>query len=263
MIELLLHPVYDQESAIIHTGNTPCPVDLKPWQARIDRMAGKTPFGLSNLRLVWGQDFESTKMITCGTWRMRYPFYRFEEAGEIHDIGIPRFYLEELVPRETLMAGGRWDSARYYANPENGEIIDVLGPCPETGFYETVFQIAHHDENCCGGLEVKNHEPCLGAYREPRESDLDRIGRILQRRDRATMADLDPSSTAAAKSRNDILVAREQRRRQDFEERLNDFAKVHGHTWTTFDPTVITHGKYHWLSGHNKSGSPSGKDNKK
>lgn len=260
MIDLLLHPVYDDETAIVSAGNTPCPVDLKPWQARLDRMAGKTPSGLSNLRLVWGQDFEATKTIVCGAWRMRYPFYRFEDGGKIYDIGIPRFYVEELVPRANLMANGRWENARYYQDPETGKTIDVLGPCPETGFYEAVFAIAYHDVRCCGGAEVRDHEPCLGAYREPRDTDFDRIGRILQRRDRATEGQLNPSAADTAKRKEDMVNARDERRQAALREQIAGFLKTHAFTWFTDDPTVISHGKYHWVSGHNKSGSPSGKD---
>jgi len=260
VIDILLHPVYDQETAIIETGNTPCPIDLEVWQSRIDRMAGKTPSGLSNLRIVWGQDFSSTKMISCGVWRMRYPFFRFEEAGQVLDIGIPRFYVEELVPREDLMANNRWQNARYYTDPDDGRLIDVLGPCPETGFYETVFQVAHHDEQCCNGREVKDHEPCLGAYREPREADLDRIARILQRRDRATKGDLTPDPVQTAKRHKGLVEERNEKRDSQLREKISDFTKTHSFTWFTHDPTVISHGKYHWMSGHNKSGSPSGKD---
>lgn len=260
MLSIMLHPVYDNETAIVDTGNTPCPVDLSVWQKQIDRMAGKTPSGLSNLRIVWGQDFSATKMISCGAWRMRYPFYRFEDAGQILDIGIPRFYVEELVPRETLMAHGRWDAARYYRDPVNGELIDVLGPCPETGFYETVFQVAYHDERCCNGREVKDHAPCLGAYRTPNDQDIDRIARILQRRDRATEGELNPSAARAAKRYKGLADQRDQQARAKMVDQINDFMKTHAFTWFTHDPTVISHGKYHWLSGHNKSGSPSGKE---
>lgn len=262
MLSILLHPVYDNETAIVDAGNTPCPVDLAAWQRQIDRMAGKTPSGLSNLRIVWGQDFEATKMISCGAWRMRYPFYRFEEDGQILDIGIPRFYVEELVPRETLMANDRWANARYYRDPDNGELIDVLGPCPETGFYDTVFQIAHHDEHCCNGREIANHAPCLGAYRTPTDADLDRIGRILQRRDRATENDLNPSSAEMTRRYKAMSDKKEATLQNQMASQISDYLKTHSFTWFTDDPTVIKHGKYHWMSGHNKSGSPSGKENK-
>lgn len=260
MISILLHPVYDNEAAIVDAGNTPCPVDLAVWQKQIDRMAGKTPSGLSNLRIVWGQDFNATKMISCGAWRMKYPFFRFEEAGQILDVGIPRFYVEELVPRETLMANGRWDRARYYHDPDSGELIDVLGPCPETGFYDTVFQVAYHDEACCDGREVKNHEPCLGAYRSPTDQDIDRIARILQRRDRATESDLNPSAAQSSRRYKAIISKQEAQVHSEMVDQINDFMKTHAFTWFTDDPTVIKHGKYHWTSGHNKSGSPSGKE---
>lgn len=249
------HPVFDNEAEIVKTGNTPCPIDLKPWQDRLDKVVGKTATGRSRMRIVWGQDAAKARMIVCGRWRLTYPFWRFEENGEMQDIGIPRFYFEELASRDELMAGDRWEQARWVW--EDGERVDVLGPCPEDGFYSPAFCVAYHDEACCGGSGVKNSEPCLGAYREPNEVDLERVRRALWRRDHASNTEAAPDEAALAKQKADLIEARDERRRRELRERLEDWAKTHAHTWTTHDPSVIKHGKYHWLSGHSKSGTPS------
>lgn len=225
-------------------------------------MAGKTPFGLSYLRIVWGQDFEATKMITCGAWRLRYPFYRDLDGTKIIETGIPRFYVEELVPRETLMADDRWQKARYVQDEETGQTIDVLGPCPEKGFYETVFQIAKHDMYCCDGREVRNHTPCLGLFREPREIDIDRIARMIQRRNQASRSEADGTSQWYGKQRQGEITDAQQKRHEELKTRMYEYLKPHQHRFTTFDPSVIANGKFHFLSAHNRSGSPTGKATK-
>lgn len=256
------HPVYDIETEIIRAGNTPCPaaVNLKYWQSRIDQVAGKTVTGQSRLRIVWGQDRESTRMIVCGEWRSKYPFYRFQDGERIVDIGIPRFYVEEHIPREELMKNGRWDNARFQWDGESLSMMDVLGPCPADGWYQAAFMIAHHDEQCCGGAEVKDGEPCLGGYRQPTESDIERIQKALQRRDKAENSEVAPTPEQLEKRRQDILEARDEQRRRELRERLEDWTKTHAHTWTTHDPSVIQHGKYHFTGGHSKSGMPNNKE---
>ena len=251
------HAVYDNEAEIIRAGNTPCPasVDLKAWQKRIDQVAGKTATGQSRLRIVWGQDTKAAQMIVCGEWRLKYPFYRTQVGGRILDIGIPRFFVEEHIPRAELMEAGRWDSARYQWDGESGALIDVLGPCPDE-FYSKAFMVAHHDELCCNGEELVKGEPCLGAYRPPTDADIDRIQKALQKREKAANSEVAPSPELLEKRRQDTIEARDQRRQRELRERLEDWTKTHAHTWTTHDPTVISHGKYHWTSGHSKSGAP-------
>lgn len=261
-MEFQSHAVFDSETEIIRAGNVPCPadVDLKVWQKRIDQVAGKTATGQSRLRIVWGQDTEATKMIVCGAWRLKYPFWRWEEGGVIRDIGMPRFYVEEHLPRAELMANGRWDSARYSFDNETGELMDVLGPCPEDGFYSSAFMIAYHDEHCCNGEEARNGEPCVGAYRPPRDIDIQRIQRALQRREKAANSEVAPTEQQLAKQQENIIEARDERRRRELRERLDDWAKTHAHTWTTHDPSVIQHGKYHFTGGHSKSGMSKNKE---
>jgi len=256
------HPVFDDEAEIIRAGNTRCPaaVNLKYWQSRIDQAAGKTATGQSRLRIVWGQDAETTRMIVCGEWRSKYPFYRIQDGEQIVDIGIPRFYVEEHIPRAELMSNDRWDNARYQWNNETLERMDVLGPCPEDGWYQTAFMIAYHDDKCCSGAEIKFGEPCLGGYRQPTESDIERIQKALRRREQASNSEVAPTPEQLEKQRQDMLEARDERRGRELRERLEDWTKTHAHTWTTHDPSVIQHGKYHWTSGHSKSGTPQTKE---
>jgi hypothetical protein len=158
------------------------------------------------------------------------------------------------------MKNGKWDNARFQWDSETLAQMDVLGPCPSDGWYQAAFMIALHDEQCCGGAEVKNGEPCLGGYRQPTEADIERIQKALRRREQAENSEVAPTPELLEKRRQDILEARDERRRREVRERLEDWTKTHAHTWTTHDPTVISHGKYHWLSGHSKSGTPQTKE---
>lgn len=252
------HAVYDNEAEIIRAGNTPCPadVDLKYWQRRIDQVAGKSATGQSHLRIIWGQDTEVARMIVCGDWKLKYPFWRVQDGSHLREIGIPRFIIEEHIPASELMVNGRWDNARYSWDAESGALIDVLGPLLDGGFYSKAFVVAHHDEMCCNGEEIVKGEPCLGAYRLPAETDIARIQRALQRREAASNSEVAPSPEYLEKQRLDMLEKQDERRKTNLRERLDDWTKTHAHTWTTDDPSVITHGKYHWMSGHSKSGTP-------
>lgn len=246
------HPVFDIEAEIVKAKNCPCPVDLKPWQQRIDRIAGISITGKPRLRIVWGQ---TADMFSCGRIAKKYPFWRYEESGQIHDIGIPRFYVEELHGNAELRRGDSWERSRYYWDEVTKERIDVLGPIPEEGFYTAVFMIAHHDSLCCNGKEVVKHEPCLGAYRPPCDSDLQRIRRMKWRRDHASNDDNTPSESLLTKRTESATEKRDERWRSNTRQVIDDYMKTRSHSWFTLDPGVLSHGKFHWLGGHSKSGA--------
>jgi hypothetical protein len=246
------HPLFDIESAIIANRNQPSPVDLSLWQKRIDMIAGKTPTGQSRLRIIWGQ---SADMISCGRRALKYVFYRYQEGGQIHDIGIPRFYIEELHSNTELHHGDAWERARYYWDVSTGERIDVLGPVPEEGFYSAVFCVAHHDNLCCNGSGVLNNEPCLGAYRPPTDADLQRIQRMKWRRDHASNDDNAPSESLLRKRAEYATEKRDEKWSGSIREAIEDYTRTRKHSWFTLDPSVLSHGKYHWTRGHSRSGS--------
>lgn len=245
------HPTFDIESEIVKARNQPSPVELKPWQDRIDKIAGISITGKPRLRIVWGQ---AADFFSCGRIAKKYCFWRYQEGPDIVDIGIPRFYVEELHGNAELRHKDGWDKARYYRDEVTGETIDVLGPIPEEGFYTTVFLIAHHDELCCNGREVVKHEPCLGAYRPPCDSDLQRIRRMRHRRENASNDERAPSESLLAKRTEDATVARDECWRSNTREIVEDYVKTRKHSWTTLDPAPFSWGKYHFMGSHNRSG---------
>ncbi len=248
------HSVFDVESEIVAAKNCPTPVDLSSFQKRINLAVGLASNGKPKIRIVWGQDFEQTKMICFGAWRLRYPFYRYAEGGEIHDIGIPRFFVEELHSNAELNHNGAWDSARYSWIDGAGK-VDALGPIPEDGFYTEVFQIAYHDNLCCGGREMVKGEKCLGAYREPNDSDLQRIRRMVQRREQASNDERAPTAELIAKRTADAAAKRDERWEKGIREVTQDFFRQHSWKFAEHDPTKLRHGRWHFVgSGHSKSG---------
>jgi len=250
------HPIFDIESQIVKAGNLPSPVDLIPWQERIDKIAGKTVEGFSILRIVWGQDMEHAGMWLMGRRRLQFPFWRYEEAGEIHDIGNPRFYLLQLHSRAELMKNNAWENARYHRSEATGFALeDILGPLPDDGFYSHVFCIAYHDELCCNGQEIVNYEPCLGAYRPPTDTDLQRIRRMIWNRDHAANDQLAPSDEQIEKRTDEFTAWREEQWRKPMREMIDDWFQTHRHRFTTFDPSVLSNGKFHFTAGHSRSGA--------
>lgn len=242
------HSIFDIEGQIVRTGNCPSPVDLKIWQERIDQIAGKTLTGKPRLRITWGQQSE---MIVCGNRRSTYPFWRIEDGNEIRDIGIPRFFIEELHSHSELRKNDRWDKARYYWDGSTHELIDVLGPIPEDGFYTQVFMIAYHDDLCCSGRDVVKGEICLGAYRPPTDSDLKRIRLCKSRRDTASNDDVAPSQALIEKRTEEAVEKRDERWRSGIREVIDDFMSVHSWKFTEHDPTKLAHGRFHFLSDNN------------
>lgn len=255
------HPIFDVEAEIVKARNVPSPVDLKPWQERINKIAGISLDGKPRLRIEWGQDMDNAGMWSCGARRAKYPFWRYEEAGQICDIGTPRFYVAELHSNAELKRGNGWERARYYRDEVSGEMIDVLGPIPEEGFYNSVFLIAHHDALCCNGTGIVKHEPCLGAYRPPADSDLQRIRRMKYRRDNASNDENKPSEALLEKRADDMTEKRDERWRLNIREKIDDYVKTRSHSWTTLDPTPLQWGKYHFTAGHNRSGLKPKEDN--
>lgn len=253
------HPGFDIESEIIKAKNRPPPVDLSIWQKRIDSITGKTPENRSRLRIVWGQSFDAT-MFCMGRRRMRYPFWRYEEDGEIRDIGTPRFYVEELHDIAELKTNDGWERSRYQW--EGLEKIDVLGPMPEEGFYTSVFLIGHHDSLCCDGAGHVKGDLCIGAYRPPTDSDLARIRRMKQRRDSAANFENAPTEELVRKWKVEAAQKRDEAFSAKLKDSIDNWIAVHGHRITdSMNHKQIARGKFKFMPTENFVGSNKEKPN--
>ena len=259
------HDVFDVEANIIKAGNQPSPVNLEGFQKELNKIAGLDVSGRPNLKAVWGQD-PSNRMVVCGSWRAKFPFWRnmkrhertnaatglTEYWDELIEIGTPRFFVEELHTNAELNRNDRWENARWFW--DGLERIDVLGPVPDDGFYSTVFCVAYHDELCCKGRGSIRGEVCLGAYREPNESDLERVRKMKWRRDQASLDEIAPSDSLIQKRTEDATEKRDEKWRQGIRGVIDDWFKTHSHAFATLDPAVAQHGKYKFLGGTSKSG---------
>ena len=248
------HPYFDNERAIIESEtNVPSPIPLTGFQEQIDKIVGRTPYGQSRVRILWGQDVEKGSMFTLGKRRLKYPFWHFKAGEEIRDIGVPRFYIEELHTNEELMKDDKWEKARYQWH--GGVCEDVLGPIPLDGFYTGLFIIAYHDDTCCGGREIVKHQPCYGSYREPGEQDLTRIRRMLFMRNQASRSEIAPSDEEIHRQAKAQMEARDEHWRQGIRGVTEDFLKTHAWRFVTSDPSKLSWGKYHFTGeGHSRSG---------
>jgi hypothetical protein len=245
------HPFFDNE-ALWAKENVPPPADLTFFQKRLDRLAGKTPDGLSKIRVVWGQDFETTKILACGEWRMRYAAWRWQDGASLREVGRPRFVVEQLHTRDELCRKDAWEDARY--SWADGVRVDVLGPVPERGYYSELFTVAFHDSFCCDGREAVGGEPCLGGYREPNDADFERVARMIRRRDDAARSEALPTAEKVYRDADYARERAEERRRERIRERINDFVKTHSHTWVSHSDKLARHGRFQFVRGTSKSG---------
>lgn len=174
------HPVFDRWP---FSQNHECPWvrgRIADFQRRIDKIAGISSNGRSNVRLIWPADSdEQISMHTVGgVKRARYALWTdtFEcrstspeglEVVEFVDVDItpPRFIFEQFheTAEEEFSPGARGD-----------------------GRYSHLFTVAHHDEKCCNGKEAARGELCLGLYREPGDADLTELQRRIKARDTAS-----------------------------------------------------------------------------
>lgn len=248
------HPIYDDEKEIIKAGNTPSPVNLRLFQRQINRIVGQSVDGKPLLRIAWGQDEERMKIISFGQWRMQHPFYQRADGSTI---GVPRFYIQQLHTNAELHAGDNWEKARWTWIDDKK--VDVLGPVPEQGFYSSLYHISYHDERCCAGRGVMMHPEegivqCHGGYRPPEQQDLEKIHRMYMQREQASNDVMAPSADLISKRAAEAKEKRDEKWRQGIRGEIDDFFNTHQHRFVTHDPTVLSHGKFHFMGGHTRSG---------
>lgn len=241
------------------------PVSTKWFQEELDKICGRNSAGLSILRIVWGCDHERTSQFVFGEYRLRYRFFskRFVN-GDILDLGVPRYFLEEL--NEPGQARESWERQRYHTT-EDHEILDCLGPYPEKGYYTHCWTIAQHEGGdlekgpCCDRIWTAARRPCWGHYREPAEIDLTRVRRgwrrqLEHRRER-------PDEVLPVNVLQEAHAASFQSYKKWMDgvkdktgAMIDDFMKTHAFSFTTDNPKVHKWGRYHFLGPkHSKSGS--------
>lgn len=244
------HPVFDK---FPFDQNFECPwseARIAEYQKRIDKIAGKSANGRSNVRLIWpASTDESISMRTVnGEKKARYRLWTNEyqctrtdsesglEVVEHIDVDItpPRFMFEEFH-----------EAAEDQFNPGP---INTRG----AGYYTHLFTVGEHDEHCCGGREARKGKLCLGLYREPSEKDLDNLRQRIRYRDAQAHGHRAGERISQEEYAEDVLrlknwiEQRDNHIRDGFLEAATSALQTHG--WNLFN---FDHGKksrFHFLT---------------
>jgi hypothetical protein len=227
-------------------GNFPPPLDqglIARFQKQINKICGLSVSGGPNVRIIWPADprEDISMAVVDGEKRARYCIYSHEYQCERHSNGVTGV---ELVTVDIVPP--RW-------------IVEEFNE--STNSYFHLFTIGHHDKRCCDGSESIESQLCYGLYREPEQRDADRLQQLVKAREQYFR--VNPDEPMGYGELQDwlsrIRTWREQAERTA-KQRYKD-AIISGLTpmaprLFSDDPTVRAHGKYHWMSGHNKSGAP-------
>jgi hypothetical protein len=223
-----------------------------------------------------------------GEWRRRYLYSTSESYGESfdearglwlsreiwNDVSFPRFVCEKLIP-ESVMAAGWDDHAELipgspgFAEGRDSDGDRFTSRKPIGGLYVPMEVddrvsirggvIADHNEYCCAAAE-NEERMCYGTFAAPGQAHLEYLQKLTRlikalperRPGLVTPAELEELSRRTVELREQYWQDAERR----FAERVHEAALTHL-PGISEDPTVRAHGKYHWMSGHNKSGTPT------
>lgn len=249
--------------------NSPPPCDLSWFQKEIDRMFGLHSNGYSKFRIVYGQDLREGQAVewdhTRQIWRARYLLqtkrrleiwrppgsFTLRQRYVYDDVGVPRWFVERYVPPEVACRG-------WVVEGIDSEGDYFYDPKPVNGLYEPFADsmIANHTPWCCAEAS-KEERACYGTYRAPDEWDLDAIREAKQMLDEK----VERRPGIATPEELEKAQLRSQQRYEAWDQKLKDEATAIAYdalnthqSSLSDDPSVVKHGRYHWLSGHTKSG---------
>jgi len=248
--------------------NEPAPEDVRWFQKELDRIFGRELNGKSRFLIAWGQDLSVCREWHPWQkqWRAMFPLYSVRTVEHVavtgtpllqakfkyHDVGVPRWAILRYVPPEVACVG--WV---VEGTDQNGHFYD---PMPTEGFYEPLRDsiLANHTPWCCAAQTAKG-EPCYGTYRAPDEGDLDAIRAfkaVLDAQKERRPGPMTADEWAAARKRSEEAYENwGDEIQRNVSEAVIDALNTHQASLSD-DPSVRNNGRYHWLSGHNKSGTP-------
>jgi hypothetical protein len=164
-------------------------------------------------------------------WKVRRSQGGVLITPEIQEIGIDRFFVEQLIEPELLVPD--WEVVRALAIAETG--IDLMGEEPRQGMYlEGFHMIASHREcGCDRHGRLPDGNKCYGAYRAPDQRDLEFIGwmfnQLKQEAYKYDWAEMPPQEVVEQavrdyQSGNERAI---ERRVQNYEEQFHDLLSPH------------------------------------
>lgn len=279
------------------TENYPQPVDIASFQKELTRIFGKHEgTGRPWVRVIWmasginqvdeygwpiAYDWDMYGNGGKGEWRRRYlyasscdrldlldPATGLWYAKKIWtDISPPRFAIERFIhPEEALRGwvasgidslGDKWTDRR----PTYGRYEPLMFPpnlLPLVPHIATGVISAHNDY-CC--LQASKEQMlCYGQYAEPSRVHLDEFQRLRYMQLQAK------EDRPGEMTRDQFAAAQERSKKRDsrvFSKTESNIDLIVKEAWKTHrgllseDPSQNTHGVWHWMSGHNKAGTPT------
>lgn len=256
------HPEFDKDEI---TENFPPPWTwgrIKSFQDKLDKIAGLSSNGRSNVRLIWASDpNESISMHVVkdafGNEEKRARYGISRETYHLTGTDLATG-LEVVQEVEVDIVPPRWIIEEFHEPDEEGfnhSTVDTRG----RGFYTHLWTVGAHTPDCCNGREVTaDIDLCLGLYREPSEIDLTELQRRIRLRD----AEIHGHRPGERVSQNELadgvrdFKAWEEKqsiaRRMVYADALKQSFKTHG--WKMFNHDPGKKSNYHFLT-------PKPKDN--
>lgn len=276
------------------TENLPTPVSVQAFNSQLAKLFGRdTRSGQQWVRLLWaatdmvdkfGQpdacDWDCYGDGGRGQWRRRYLYSsdvsyvdRYDAQRDLwyshevwNDVSPPRFVIERLVAPVEACRG--WQASGVDSDgtpwsdikPLHGRYEALMIPFPLHLALPLIGSgmIATHNGHCCRSAKADNVQ-CYGQYAEPSEQHLDEF-RML-----AYLLNQAPERRPGALTEQEAKRARKRQWErnanawQSIGDRIQQIAlealRTHAPTFSN-DESVVRNGKYHWMSAHNKSGSP-------
>lgn len=240
--------------------NTPPPSIPSSFTDDLLRAGGTNAKGQPNFRIVWGQDFDKTKIWSREfekEWFPRY-WYRtvrrqriiehpaFMIAPVVFDlvkVGIPRFFIET-----------RLDPAVYYASGtetsvDSDGVVTRAAQIDDEACWWTFLEICDHKDGCCAYSDSLNSN-CHGVFTVPGGKHLDAVQAYRKWFDEIHC---DPNKPVTADFKTRIyqqMRDAEQKNRetlmQEMEYATRHFVNTH-FTQLSDDPSVRKHGRFHFL----------------
>lgn len=255
--------------------------DLARFQAKLNQIFGLAPDNSPNVRIVWAQNWEQTRVFNrySGSWYPRYLSHTLEESGEDEN-GLPTLRIEYVAAPRYVIEGrvsmAENGAALLESGVEKLAVFDESGKqqllsseryLPAVGEqWEELLRIYDHDhidpkQSACCQWNAKNGYECWGYYRHPDDGDL--LYMNAKWREYRQFFETNPMEVRTAKEKQRLLTTRmaafTEEKRQKQEAIKKELAEFWNSKFARLDQSVTeqAHGPFHFLSGHNPAGTPA------
>lgn len=253
---------------------------LAGFQLGLNKIFGLGLDGTPNVRIVWGQDFEQTKVFNrySGDWYPRYLSHVLEKTDQDANgqpviqsryVAAPRYVIEGRVsiPENALAFADSGVEKLVVLDPDGKpEVVSAESYRAAVGEqYEELLRILDHDHldprlsQCCQWNAEHGYE-CNGYYRSPDGGDLLYLQHGWTQMQR--LFQTAPSQARTTQEKQFLFTQRMARLTETKRKQKEEIKKELGEFWKSrfadLDQSVTeqAHGPFHFLSGHNPAGVP-------